>query len=115
VFEVTRKAGTGAATPLNGRGADAGADASYRGPPVARGIEQEIALLAGLLFCIGLLAVSRSDGDWGRIGWIAILSFQSLPYAAAVICRLIERSHTSGVEQPVSKTFGRPADPEAAA
>jgi hypothetical protein len=75
----------------------------------------EIASLAVLLFCIGLLAVSRSDEDSGRIGWIAVLSFQSLPYAAAVICRLIERSHTSGVEQPVSETFGRPADPEAAA
>jgi exo-beta-1,3-glucanase (GH17 family)/cellulose synthase/poly-beta-1,6-N-acetylglucosamine synthase-like glycosyltransferase len=79
VFEVTRKAST---TPSG--------DAAYRGPPLARGIEQEIGLLAGLLFCIVLLALTRGDSDVGRMGWIAILGIQSLPYAAAVVCRLVE-------------------------
>jgi hypothetical protein len=64
-----------------------------------RDIEEEMALLAGLVFCIGLLALSRADGDTGRLGWIAILFLQSLPYWAALICRLIEYRHANGQAQ----------------
>jgi hypothetical protein len=55
-----------------------------------RGIKEEFALLVGLVFCICLLALSRSPHDTGRLGWIAILAIQSLPYCAAVVCRLVE-------------------------
>jgi exo-beta-1,3-glucanase (GH17 family)/cellulose synthase/poly-beta-1,6-N-acetylglucosamine synthase-like glycosyltransferase len=96
VFEITRKSAAleaeaaeiaAAAHP----GPDAAAAADYIGPPFARDIEQELALLAGLTFCIGLLALTRGPGDGGRLGWIAILFVQSLPYWAAVACRFIER------------------------
>jgi exo-beta-1,3-glucanase (GH17 family)/cellulose synthase/poly-beta-1,6-N-acetylglucosamine synthase-like glycosyltransferase len=97
VFEITRKS-TGS---LDGPQADA----SYRGPPIARGIEQEIALLAGLLFCIGLLGLSRSDSDMGRLGWMAILFIQSLPYGAAVLCRLVETfSRVTTAPRPLSSS-----------
>jgi cellulose synthase/poly-beta-1,6-N-acetylglucosamine synthase-like glycosyltransferase len=82
VFDVTRKS-------AEDRSAGSG-DAPYRGPPLARGIEQEVGLLAGLLFCVTLLAFTRSDSDAGRLGWILVLCIQSLPYAAAVVCRLVE-------------------------
>jgi exo-beta-1,3-glucanase (GH17 family)/cellulose synthase/poly-beta-1,6-N-acetylglucosamine synthase-like glycosyltransferase len=87
VFEVTRKAAGGRAAAAE---TAAPHDTPYKGPPLARGIEQEIGLLAGLWFCIGLLALSRGAGDTGRLGWIAILCIQSLPYAAVLVCRLIE-------------------------
>jgi hypothetical protein len=60
-----------------------------------RGIEEEVALLTGLVFCIGLLVLSRGSGDTGRLGWIAILFVQSLPYWAALACRLVEHSGAS--------------------
>lgn len=94
-FEITRKAtrvtDPGAPTPVPARAAPTEAGEPYRGPPLARGIEEEFALLASLVFCIALLALSRGPGDTGRLGWIAILFVQSLPYAAAVTCRLIEQ------------------------
>jgi hypothetical protein len=55
-----------------------------------QGIGEEFALLTGLLFCICLLAIGRDAADSGRLGWIAILAIQSLPYWAAVGCRLVE-------------------------
>jgi exo-beta-1,3-glucanase (GH17 family)/cellulose synthase/poly-beta-1,6-N-acetylglucosamine synthase-like glycosyltransferase len=82
VFDVTRKSAQGPSA--------ASGDAPYRGPPLARGIEQEVGLLAGLLFCIALLAFTRSDSDAGRLGWMSVLFIQSLPYVAAVVCRLVE-------------------------
>lgn len=96
VFEITRKAAVGAL-------ADAEAQAPYIGPPLARDIEQEIALLAGLMFCIALLALSRGPSDTGRLGWIAILFIQSLPYWATVACRLVE----SRGEQDAAQRVGR--------
>lgn len=65
-------------------------DPKGQGPKFVQGIGQEFALLVGLLFCICLLAVSTASTDAGRIGWIAILGIQSLPYWAALVCRLIE-------------------------
>ncbi len=93
VFEVTRKARPGSSPaaeqpPPDAAAAEAGAG-PYPGPPLARGIEQELALLAGLLFCILLLWLSRGSGDAGRLGWMAILALQSLPYAATLACRLL--------------------------
>jgi hypothetical protein len=93
VFEVTRKARPGSSPtaeqpPPDAAAAEAGAR-PYPGPPLARGIEQELALLAGLLFCILLLWLSRGSGDAGRLGWMAILALQSLPYAATLACRLL--------------------------
>lgn len=86
VFEVTRKA-----RPASAAAAPEGTEARpYPGPPLARGIEQELALLAGLCFCILLLWISRGSGDAGRLGWMAILAVQALPYAATLACRLIE-------------------------
>jgi len=89
VFEITRKA---AVDPAVAATADCTGPppAHYKGPPLFRGIEQETALLAGLWFCIGLLALVRGAGDGGRLGWIAILGIQSLPYAAVLACRLVE-------------------------
>jgi len=86
VFEITRKAAAAAATP---RPAEAG-PAPDVGPKFVQGIGEEFALLGGLVFCICLLALSRGADDAGRLGWIAILVIQSLPYWAAVACRLIE-------------------------
>jgi EamA domain-containing membrane protein RarD len=54
------------------------------------GIGEEFALLSALAFCIALLALSHEPADTGRLGWVAILVIQALPYAAAVVCRLIE-------------------------
>jgi hypothetical protein len=83
VFDVTQKKSAEGPSTVSG-------DAPYRGPPLARGIEQEVGLLAGLLFCIALLVFTRSDSDAGRLGWILVLFIQSLPYGAAVVCRLVE-------------------------
>jgi hypothetical protein len=86
VFEVTRKA-----RPASAAAAPEWTEARpYPGPLLARGIEQELALLAGLCFCILLLWLSRGSGDAGRLGWMAILAVQALPYAATLTCRLIE-------------------------
>jgi glycosyltransferase involved in cell wall biosynthesis len=101
VFEVTRKAGPGhapdrarSAGALAAAGAGATEATAYKGPPFARGIEEELALLASLMFCIGLLLLGRlldpGPGDDGRLGWIAILAIQSLPYLATVACRGVE-------------------------
>lgn len=97
VFEITRKAAAPAAP--HGAMADAGtgADADL-GPRFVKGIEEEFGLLAGLIFCICLLTLSRSADDTGRLGWIAILAIQSLPYWAAVACRLVESR--TGPAQP---------------
>ena len=85
VFDVTRKAATAAAT-------NRPAAATVPTPATAfvQGIREEFALLVGLLFCICLLAISRDASDTGRLGWIAILAIQTLPYWAAVACRLVE-------------------------
>jgi exo-beta-1,3-glucanase (GH17 family)/cellulose synthase/poly-beta-1,6-N-acetylglucosamine synthase-like glycosyltransferase len=93
VFQITRKAATSdAAKPAP---ETPSVDTPYIGPPLARDIEQEIALLAGLVFCIVLLALSRSASDTGRLGWIAVLFIQSLPYWAVVACRLVEHRRGS--------------------
>jgi exo-beta-1,3-glucanase (GH17 family)/cellulose synthase/poly-beta-1,6-N-acetylglucosamine synthase-like glycosyltransferase len=86
VFEITPKAAPAADARMAGDAQRLAAS----GPRFVRGIEEEFALLVGLLFCIGLLWLSRDPADGGRLGWIAILSIQSLPYAAAVVCRLVE-------------------------
>jgi exo-beta-1,3-glucanase (GH17 family)/cellulose synthase/poly-beta-1,6-N-acetylglucosamine synthase-like glycosyltransferase len=86
VFEVTQKA---ASDSSDGSAADA-ADASVVGPRFAQGIQEEFALLAGLVFCILLLALSRDPADTPRLGWLAVLCVQSLPYWAALACRLVE-------------------------
>ena len=85
VFDITRKAGSPSAA---GRAGASTAD--QRGPEFVQGIQEEFALLVGLVFCICLLAVSGDSSDTGRLGWMAILAIQSLPYGAAVVCRLIE-------------------------
>jgi hypothetical protein len=86
VFEITRKA---SASPADRAVAEA-VVAPDIGPSFVQGIQEEFALLGGLVFCISLLAISRSPGDTGRLGWIVILAIQSLPYWAAVVCRLVE-------------------------
>jgi exo-beta-1,3-glucanase (GH17 family)/cellulose synthase/poly-beta-1,6-N-acetylglucosamine synthase-like glycosyltransferase len=96
MFEITRKAAATPAAPATPPDAGAGAAPPYRGPPIARGIEQEIALGAGLLFCIGLLALGADPHDTGRLGWIAILFIQALPYLAALGCRLVEIGRLQG-------------------
>jgi exo-beta-1,3-glucanase (GH17 family)/cellulose synthase/poly-beta-1,6-N-acetylglucosamine synthase-like glycosyltransferase len=91
VFEVTPKA---AITAPDRDRTDDNAKAKAKADPgstrFVQGIQEEFALLVGLLFCIALLALSHSPADTGRLGWIAILCIQSLPYWAAVGCRLIE-------------------------
>jgi exo-beta-1,3-glucanase (GH17 family)/cellulose synthase/poly-beta-1,6-N-acetylglucosamine synthase-like glycosyltransferase len=100
-FEITRKAASSQALAAAGGGAETPmgdaafveptcADTSYNGPALVRHIEQEVALLAGLVFCIALLALSRDASDTGRLGWMVVLSIQALPYGATVACRLIE-------------------------
>lgn len=86
VFEITRK--SPAVRPA-GAG-DGQQPAPYKGPPFVRGIEEEAALLAALLFCIALLEITRGPGDAGRLGWMAILFIQALPYGAALACRALE-------------------------
>jgi exo-beta-1,3-glucanase (GH17 family)/glycosyltransferase involved in cell wall biosynthesis len=115
VFEVTRKSAplpAAAATPAGQAGepaaAAARAEAPYRGPALARGIEEEIALLAGLVFCMALLALSRGAGDGSRLGWIAILLVQSLPYAAALVCRLFESRGKPHAAKPLPAPPDRP-------
>ncbi|HMN94598.1 MAG TPA: glycosyltransferase [Hydrogenophaga sp.] len=100
VFDITRKA---AAT---GSTSHAPAAPPYAGPPVARGIEEELGLLAGLVFCMLLLWFTRGPGDAGRLGWIAILFIQSLPYWATLVCRMLEQtgSGTSAQSSPSSQT-----------
>ncbi len=90
VFEITQKASAAAADQdvAEARG-DAG-EATDVGPKFVQGIKEEFALLGGLVFCICLLALSRSPDDTARLGWIAILMIQSLPYWAAVVCKLVE-------------------------
>ena len=85
VFDITRKAATPAATDQP----DA-ATAPKPATAFVQGIREEFALLVGLLFCICLLAISRDASDTGRLGWITILALQTLPYWAAVACRLVE-------------------------
>jgi exo-beta-1,3-glucanase (GH17 family)/cellulose synthase/poly-beta-1,6-N-acetylglucosamine synthase-like glycosyltransferase len=88
VFDITPKAMPSANT-LGSAPATA-PRASTSGTGFVQGIQEEFALLVGLLFCICLLAVSRDASDTGRLGWMAILAIQSLPYWAAVACRLVE-------------------------
>ena len=85
VFNITPKAMSPSAA-----GPPAPHAAPPAGPRFVQGIQEEFALLVGLLFCICLLAVSRDTTDTGRLGWMAILAIQSLPYGASVACRLIE-------------------------
>ena len=92
VFEVTAKAAVrSTVTEAHPAPAAVPANADARpGPRFVQGIGEEFALLTGLLFCICLLAIGRDAADSGRLGWIAILAIQSLPYVAAVGCRLVE-------------------------
>ncbi|MDP1524620.1 MAG: glycosyltransferase [Rhodocyclaceae bacterium] len=83
VFEITQKA---SATSFD----NGAAETAAVGPRFVQGIKEEFALLGGLVFCICLLALSHSPADTGRSGWIAILVIQSLPYWAAVVCKLVE-------------------------
>ncbi len=121
VFEITRKSAAGPAeTAETAEVTDAdsldGASAPYIGPPFARDIEEELALLAGLMFSIGLLALSRGPGDTDRLGWIAILFIQSLPYWAAVACRLVEsRRRMPTTAQPKPAQRVRTPETESAA
>lgn len=85
VFEITRKA----APPTTISERDP-VSAPIWGPAFVQGIHAEFALLVGLLFCMCLLAVGRDASDTSRLGWIGILALQSLPYWAAVACRLTE-------------------------
>jgi hypothetical protein len=56
-------------------------------------IREEAELLLGLLACIMALALQRSPGDSTTAVWMAVLSVQALPYAAALACGLLyERS-----------------------
>ena len=69
VFEVTRKATTGA---------------ERRSPD--RGVREERMLLAGLLVCLlGLLADTLDSGR-RHDGWMLLLGLQCLPYLAALAC-----------------------------
>ncbi len=98
VFEITRKAaGTEALVHAGGA-----TEAPYAGPALARHIEQELALLAGLVFCIALLALSRDTSDTSRLGWMAVLSIQALPYCATLACRMVEGRRELRPAQPVS-------------
>jgi exo-beta-1,3-glucanase (GH17 family)/glycosyltransferase involved in cell wall biosynthesis len=122
VFEVTRKAGPGHAPDrarsvgaLAAAGAGATESTAYKGPPFARGIEEELALLASLMFCIGLLLLGRlldpGPGDDGRLGWIAILAIQSLPYLATVACRGVEWQGRPGAGPSADAGSVAAADP----
>jgi exo-beta-1,3-glucanase (GH17 family)/cellulose synthase/poly-beta-1,6-N-acetylglucosamine synthase-like glycosyltransferase len=98
VFEVTPKA---APSPGGSRSIEL---APGSGPAFVRGIGEEFALLTGLVFCMCLLALSRSSSDIDRLGWMAILAIQSLPYWATLACRLIE-IHTAPT--PVQESADR--------
>jgi exo-beta-1,3-glucanase (GH17 family)/cellulose synthase/poly-beta-1,6-N-acetylglucosamine synthase-like glycosyltransferase len=91
VFEITRKA---AVSDPTRRREPAQAvwpgDGGYRGPLLARGIEEELALLALLVFCVTLLWLTRGATDSGRLAWMTILAIQSLPYWATLACRWAE-------------------------
>jgi exo-beta-1,3-glucanase (GH17 family)/cellulose synthase/poly-beta-1,6-N-acetylglucosamine synthase-like glycosyltransferase len=98
LFEITTKAA--GSEPL----ADAGGatETPYGGPALARHIEQEMALLAGLVFCIALLALSRDASDTGRLGWMAVLGIQALPYCATLACRMMEGHRELKPAHPVN-------------
>jgi exo-beta-1,3-glucanase (GH17 family)/cellulose synthase/poly-beta-1,6-N-acetylglucosamine synthase-like glycosyltransferase len=85
VFEITQKSGENANATHSSN-----ASPCDKRPQFVQGIGEEFALLVGLLFCVCLLAISGDISDVGRMGWMAILIIQSLPYWAAVTCRLIE-------------------------
>lgn len=87
VFDITPKASTTAGS--RDTQADA-ANAKEGSVAFVQGIGEEFALLVGLLFCMALLALSRDGTDTGRLGWIAILATQSLPYWMALVCKLID-------------------------
>lgn len=99
-FQITRKSST--TVSANDMAQAKRSLDDYKGPPFARGIEEELALLSGLVFCIGLLVLSRGEGDTGRLGWIAILFIQSLPYWAALVCRLVEHSGKAHKASPTT-------------
>jgi glycosyltransferase involved in cell wall biosynthesis len=102
VFEITAKAApqsAAAATAL---------PAVPPGPRFVQGIGEEFALLTALLFCICLLAISRDAADSGRLGWIGILAIQSLPYWAAVACRLVELHAQALTGRPVRASMAEP-------
>jgi hypothetical protein len=105
VFEITQKA---AAAPPGAAAAEKVTEPDV-GPRFVQGIQEEFALLTGLAFCICLLALSRDAADSGRLGWIAILGIQSLPYWAAVVCRLVEMQTVPAALQTRStpQTAGR--------
>ncbi len=91
VFDITPKAMAPAAAGAPAAVvAPTGQTTGTGGAGFVQGIQEEFALLVSLVFCICLLAVSRDDTDTGRLGWMAILAIQSLPYWAAVACRLVE-------------------------
>jgi len=118
VFEVTRKGPPGLPGVVDPPPPGAAEPRPYPGPPLARGIEQELALLAGLCFCIVLLWLSRGSGDAGRLGWMAILAVQALPYAATLACRLIEGRagwDPAGSDTPTAAASAVPSAPVAAA
>lgn len=121
VFEVTRKARRGLPAEVDQPRAGTPGAAEprpYPGPPLARGIEQELALLAGLCFCILLLWLSRGSADVGRLGWMAILAVQALPYSATLACRLVEGragAGTAGTDAPGAAAPAAPSAPLSAA
>jgi exo-beta-1,3-glucanase (GH17 family)/cellulose synthase/poly-beta-1,6-N-acetylglucosamine synthase-like glycosyltransferase len=90
VFEVTTKSAAGPNSVPSSPSSE-----SSELPRFVQGIGEEFALLTGLFFCMCLLALTGDGFELGRMGWIAILFLQSLPYWAAVACRLIELSDES--------------------
>lgn len=111
VFEITRKSVTPPAqSSTSTDDARIQADGAYVGPPMARGIEDELALLAGLVFCIVLLWLTRGPGDTGRLGWMAILFVQSLPYWATIACRLLESRGQRKTGEPVTPKVVEPVN-----
>jgi len=120
VFDITPKATAALAAylPAPGSGGTVGTGGTG-GTGFVQGIQEEFALLVGLVFCICLLAISRDATDTGRLGWMAILAIQSLPYWAAVACRLIEIHGPSdrlpqGLSRRLRRVEGQPRTEQAA-
>ncbi len=82
VFEVTRKAGSGAP------------------PSSGSGVREEAALLGGLVACLLGLAIDMLTSHRQHGGWLLLLGLQCLPGVAALVCAWLG---TRGGHDPASR------------
>ncbi len=94
-FEVTRKAAGSATVQRKTCGA------AWLQP-----VRDDLALLGGLLACIGAMLVVRTPGDSAMLTWTALLAMQAVPYGAAVACAWLCRSDAAA---RASKLLDKPA------